>query len=107
MLSLVEVVDALEELCGESVWLGFYGGSWKTSLVPKLFSGARLQVKPALTGHSSFRRSGFLSAVEFGWRLFMVFSYVLLGVAFGYVPFTLKLLGVVIFANASLFFLVL
>ncbi|KAF2601748.1 hypothetical protein F2Q70_00025454 [Brassica cretica] len=91
---------------------GFLSVAWKTSLVSKLFLGARLQVKPALmwvvilpstlcscflllciSGHSSFRRSCFLSDVEFGWCLFTVFSYVLLGVAFGYVPSTLKLLG--------------
>ena len=30
------------------MWLGFYRVSWKTSLVSKLFSGARFQVKPAL-----------------------------------------------------------
>ncbi|KAF3555368.1 hypothetical protein F2Q69_00011899 [Brassica cretica] len=72
---------------------GFLSVAWKTSLVSKLFLGARLQVKPALIGHSSFRRSCFVSDVEFGWCLFTVFSYVLLGVAFGYVPSTLKLLG--------------
>ncbi|KAL0828411.1 hypothetical protein Bca101_052089 [Brassica carinata] len=60
----------------ERVWLGFYRVAWKTSLVSKLFSGARLQAKPALMwGDNSSIDSG---ASFFRWSMMVTksrFSY--------------------------------
>ncbi|KAH0922627.1 hypothetical protein HID58_022645 [Brassica napus] len=63
LLSLIEVVDALEELCGESVWLGFYWVAWKTSLVkPALMWGDNSSID---SGASFFRWSMMVTSARF------------------------------------------